>query len=230
MAMSGRREPWFHAARWIVLPIARVYFAWRFEGLEKIPRTGPVLIACNHASYLDPVANAYAVVKARRRPRFLAKIELFRTPVIGWAMKGTHQIAVDRGTGDHRPLRYAEDALRAGEVVVIYPEGTVTTREDGLPMQGKNGLVRLSISTGVPITPMASWGSAPVWQKSGPGNLRPRRPVWVKVGDPIDLSAHAERIEDRDAMTELTEQVMGELTSLAVDLRDRYPARWRTGR
>ena len=69
-----------------------------------------------------------------------------------------------------------------GEVVVIYPEGTVTTRPDGLPMGGKTGAVRLSLATGVPITPMASWGSAAVWQKSGPGSLKPRRPIWVKVG------------------------------------------------
>jgi 1-acyl-sn-glycerol-3-phosphate acyltransferase len=209
-----------------VLPLARAYFAWRFEGLEKIPGKGPALLACNHASYLDPVANAYAVIRAGRRPRFLAKIELFHAPVIGWAMKGAHQISVDRGTGDHRPLRFAEEALRAGEVVVIYPEGTVTTRPDGLPMQGKHGLVRLSIAAGVPITPMASWGSAPVWQKSGPGDLRPRRPVWVKVGDPIDLSAHADRLEDPDVLDALTQQVMDALTALAVDLRDRYPHRW----
>lgn len=221
-----RSEPWFHAARWTVLPLARAYFSWRFEDLRGIPRTGPVLIACNHASYLDPIANAYAVVKAGRRPRFLSKVELFSTPVIGRAMKGAHQIAVDRGSGDQAPLHQAEEALTAGEVVVIYPEGTVTKRPDGLPMEGKTGLVRLSLATGVPITPMASWGSAPVWQKSGPGNLRPRRPVWVKVGDPIDLSAERDRIADHDALLELTARVMATLTALAVDLRDRYPARW----
>lgn len=225
-----RFEPWYHAARWAVLPLARVYFSWRFEGLDKIPARGPALIACNHASYLDPVANAYAVVRAGRRPRFLAKVELFRAPVIGWAMKGANQIPVDRGSGDRSPFERAEAALAAGEVVLIYPEGTVTKRPDGLPMDGKNGLVRLSLASGVPITPMVSWGSAPVWQKSGPGNLRPRRPVWVTVGDPIDLSAHAADQEDRDAVVALTAQVMARLTDQAIELRDRYPARWATDR
>jgi 1-acyl-sn-glycerol-3-phosphate acyltransferase len=225
-----RREPWFFVVRWTVLPLARAYFSWRFERLERIPAHGPVLIACNHASYLDPIANAYAVVRAGRRPRFLAKIELFRTPVLGWAMKGARQIPVDRGTGDRSSLDRATAALRAGETVVIYPEGTVTKRPDGLPMEGKNGLVRLSLATGVPITPMVSWGSAPVWQKTGRGDLRPRRPVWVTVGEPIDLSARGVDPEDRDAVVALTQEVMTRLTELAIDLRDRYPARWAVDR
>jgi 1-acyl-sn-glycerol-3-phosphate acyltransferase len=83
-----------------VIPPAWLLFAWRFEGLEHIPEHGPALIACNHASYLDPLVNAYAVVRAGRRPRFLAKDDLFRAFGIGWAMRGTRQIPVARGTGD----------------------------------------------------------------------------------------------------------------------------------
>jgi 1-acyl-sn-glycerol-3-phosphate acyltransferase len=102
------------------------------------------------------------VVKAGRRPRFLAKDDLFRIPVVGMAFRGANQIPVTRGTGDATAaLAAAERALAEGEVVVIYPEGTVTTREDHLPMEGKTGTVRLSLATGVPITPLASWGSQP---------------------------------------------------------------------
>lgn len=206
--------------------MARAYFSWHLEGLATIPRRGPAIIACNHASYLDPIANAYAVVRAGRRPRFLAKVELFRTPVLGWALAGAHQIAVDRQRGGGDALLRSEAALTAGEVVVIYPEGTVTTREDGLPMRGKTGVARLSLATGVPVIPMASWGSAPVWQKSGPGNLAPRRPVFVKVGDPIDPGPSRGPVDDRAAVEAMTARVMDALTHLAVDLRDRYPARW----
>jgi 1-acyl-sn-glycerol-3-phosphate acyltransferase len=202
------------------------YFSWRFEGLNLIPRSGPALIACNHASYLDPLANAYAVLRAGRRPRFLAKEELFHGPVLSWALPGLGQIPVRRGTGDQTPLLRAEQALTLGEVVVVYPEGTVSKREDGLPMEGKTGTVRLALAAGVPIIPMASWGSAPVWQKSGPGSLRPRRPVWVRVGEPIDLSAHRDRLADFEAVRGLTAQVMTAITDLVVDLRDRYPRRW----
>jgi 1-acyl-sn-glycerol-3-phosphate acyltransferase len=221
-----RAEPWYHAVRWSMLPLARAYFSWCFEGLDAIPSSGPAIVACNHASYLDPIANAYAVVRAGRRPRFLAKVELFKVPVVGWALEGARQIPVDRAGGGREALVRAEAALSAGEVVVIYPEGTVTKREDGLPMRGKTGAVRLALATGAPIIPMASWGSAPVWQKSGRGDLRPRRPVLVKTGPRIDLTASRHLLDDREAVEAMTADLMSALTDLAVGLRDRYPDHW----
>jgi 1-acyl-sn-glycerol-3-phosphate acyltransferase len=221
-------EPWYQAAKTVALPPAWLWFRWRFEHLERIPARGPALIACNHASYLDPIANAYAVVKAGRRPRFLAKDDLFRIPVVGRALVGCGQIPVSRGRGDRTPLLRAERALAEGEVVVVYPEGTVTSREDGLPMDGKTGTVRLALASGVAITPMVSWGSAPVWQKSGPGSLKPGRPVWVSVGEPIDLSSRRSELEDFEAVRQMTADLMGVLTAMTVDLRGRYPERWAT--
>jgi 1-acyl-sn-glycerol-3-phosphate acyltransferase len=123
-------------------------------------------------------------------------------------------------------MRRMSEALRRGEVVAIYPEGTVTTRPDHLPMDGKTGTVRLSLATGVPVIPMASWGSQGVWQKSGKGSLRYGRPIWVKAGDPIDLSDRRGEATDRVALKDMTARVMDELTLLAQDLRDRYPSRW----
>jgi 1-acyl-sn-glycerol-3-phosphate acyltransferase len=210
------------------MPFLRAWFGWRFEHLDRIPAAGPALIACNHASYLDPLVNAYAVVRAGRRPRFLAKDELFRAFGIRWAMRGTRQIPVARGTGDQSPLRNAEAALRANQAVLIYPEGTVTHRPDGLPMEGKTGAVRLALAAGVPLIPMVSWGSAPVWQKSGPGSLRPRRPVWVSVGTPIDVIARGVSIDDRDGVRALTDELMTVLTAEVASLRDAYPADWAT--
>jgi 1-acyl-sn-glycerol-3-phosphate acyltransferase len=226
VALGSRPEPWFSGLRWTVLPLLRAWFRWRFEGLEVIPASGSALIACNHASYLDPLVNAYAVVRAHRRPRFLAKEDLFRAPGIRWAMRGTRQIPVARGTGDQRSLRNAETALRAGEAVVIYPEGTVTTRSDGLPMAGKTGAVRLALAAGVPIIPMVSWGSAPVWQKSGPGSLRPRRSVWVRVGAPIDVVASGVGIDDHEGVRRLTAELMVALGREVESLRAAYPATW----
>lgn len=219
-------EPWFQAAKAVALPPAWLWFRWRFEHLERIPAHGPALIACNHASYLDPIANAYAVVRAGRRPRFLAKDDLFDIPVVGRALAGAGQIPVSRGSSDRTPLLRAERALAGGEVVVVYPEGTVTTRANGLPMAGKTGTVRLSLATGVPITPMVSWGSAPVWQRSGPGSLKPGRPVWVSVGPTIDLGARRAEREDFAAVRGMTADLMDVLTTMAKDLRDRYPERW----
>jgi len=207
------------------IPPAKLWFHWQLEGLERIPAEGPALIAANHASYLDPFANAMAVIGAGRRPRFLAKQELFSIPLVGRALRGAGQIPVRRGSHDRAPLVRAEQALAAGEVVVVYPEGTVTNREDHLPMRGKTGAVRLSLATGVPITPMASWGSHPVWQKSGPGSLRFGRPVWVAVGEPIDLASRGSG-DDPESVQALTAEVMEALTALVLDLRSRYPKRW----
>jgi 1-acyl-sn-glycerol-3-phosphate acyltransferase len=219
-------EPWFLAAKAVALPPAWLWFRWRFEHLERIPARGPALIACNHASYLDPIANAYAVVKAGRRPRFLAKDDLFEIPIVGRALAGAGQIPVSRGSGDRAPLATAERALAAGEIVLVYPEGTVTTRPDGLPMAGKTGTVRLALTLGIPITPMASWGSAPVWQKSGPGSLKPGRPVWVSVGEPIHLRSGRDALHDYEAVRRMTAELMDVLAALTIDLRDRYPKRW----
>jgi 1-acyl-sn-glycerol-3-phosphate acyltransferase len=219
-------EPWYHIDKTLAFWPVTVWFRWHFEGLDLIPSAGPAILACNHASYLDPWANAYAVIKSGRRPRFLAKEELFQIPLVGTALKGGGQIPVRRGSGDRTPLMRAEQALAAGEVVVIYPEGTVTKRPDHMPMDGKTGTVRLSLATGVPIIPVASWGSQSVWQKSGRGSLRYGRPVWVKVGTPIDLSPRSHEADDREAVIQMTAQVISALTVMVQDLRDRYPKRW----
>ena len=204
----------------------RVWFRWHVEGLEHIPREGSAIVAANHASYLDPFANAYAVIGAGRRPRFLAKSELFEIPIVGRALRGANQIPVRRGGRDRAPLMAAERALNDGEIVVIYPEGTVTNRPDHLPMQAKTGTVRLALATGAPIVPLASWGSHPVWQKSGRGSLRFGRPVWVKAGPPIDLSHRRGESDDPEAVRTMTAEMMQTLTELVVDLRERYPKGW----
>jgi 1-acyl-sn-glycerol-3-phosphate acyltransferase len=203
------------------------WFRWRFEDLELIPASGPAIIACNHISYMDPLSNAYAVHRAGRRPRFLAKEDLFHIPLVGRALTGAGQIPIDRGSGDHAtPLRRMMKALSEDQVVVIYPEGTVTKRPDHLPMDGKTGAVRLSLATGVPITPLASWGSQAIWQKSGKGSLKFGRPIWVKAGPAVAFSDRAELANDRDALHAMTAEVMTSLSLLVQDMRDRYPKAW----
>jgi 1-acyl-sn-glycerol-3-phosphate acyltransferase len=207
-----------------VLPPLRFWFRLRHEGLERIPPEGPAIVACNHISYLDPLTNGDAVVRAGRRPRFLAKRELFRIPVVGTVLRGAAQIPVVRGSRDGSSLDLAVAALEAGEVVVIYPEGTVTDRADGLPMQGKTGVARLALRTGVPIVPMASWGSREVWQKSGRGSLRFGRPILTEVGPPIPTSHDPEA--GAAEWRSLTDHVIDAITVLALELRDRYPRSW----
>ena len=220
-------EPWYHIAKAVAVEPVRGWFRLRYEGLEHIPTTGPAIVACNHISYLDPLTNAAAICKAGRRPRFLAKDDLFRIPVVGSAIRGARQIPVARGSRDAvTVLRAAERALAQGEVVVIYPEGTVTRRPDHLPMDGKTGVVRLSLATGVPITPLASWGSQVVWQKSGKGSLKFGRPVFMRVGPPIDPSSRGAQVRDTAALRAMTAELMATITVMVEELRCAYPKRW----
>ena len=220
-------EPWYHIAKAVAVEPVRGWFRLRYEGLEHIPTTGPAIVACNHISYLDPLTNAAAICKAGRRPRFLAKDDLFRIPVVGSAIRGARQIPVARGSRDAvTVLRAAERALAQGEVVVIYPEGTVTRRPDHLPMDGKTGVVRLSLATGVPITPLASWGSQVVWQKSGKGSLKFGRPVFMRVGPPIDPSSRGAQVRDTAALRAMTAELMATITLMVEELRCAYPKRW----
>jgi 1-acyl-sn-glycerol-3-phosphate acyltransferase len=225
---EGLLEPWYHVAKAVGLPPLKLWFNWRLEGVDRVPPEGPIIIAGNHLSYLDPLAHAYFVVQAGRRPRFLAKAELFENPFLRVVLRGAGQIPVRRGTGDQTPLEEAARALNRGEVVVIYPEGTsMTENHDLSPVRGKTGAVRLSIRTGVPILPVATWGGQYVWRKGGGKSFAFGRPIWLKAGDPVDPPAMVQASEqDPELVRRLTEELMGRLAVLVDDLRSRYPKRW----
>jgi 1-acyl-sn-glycerol-3-phosphate acyltransferase len=221
-----RPEPWYHVAVWTLRPALATWFNWRFEGFEHIPREGPLLVACNHISYLDPLAHGYMLVKAGRRPRFLTKSELYRNPLLKAVLKGTRQIPVERGSGSMAPVEAARDALRRGEAVMVYPESTITRNPDYSPMQGKTGIARLTLGSDVPVLPMAVWGSQYVWQREGARSLKFGRPIWVKAGPPLDFSEYEDAQGRPETVRKVTDIVTDELTRLVNDLRSRYPKRW----
>jgi 1-acyl-sn-glycerol-3-phosphate acyltransferase len=212
-------------AKGVLIPPIWLWFEWRFEGFEHIPAQGPALVACNHISTFDPLAHGYFLVKAGRRPRFLAKVELFRNPISGPVLRGARQIPVRRGSGERAPVEVGSKALRQGEVVVVYPESTVTKNPDFSPMRGKAGVARLSLATGTPVIPLAVWGSGPVWRR-GRRSVRFGRPIWLKAGPPLDFSEHQDRSDDPGTLRAVTDEVMAQLSVLVDDLRERYPKRW----
>ena len=222
-------EFWFRAAEGALVPPIKLWFNWRFEGLENVPREGPCLVACNHISYFDPLAHGYLLVKAHRKPRYLAKSELYENAFLRRVLTGAKQIKVFRGSGDAGPVENAKRALRAGECVVVYPEATVTNNPDFSPMKAKTGIARLTLSTEVPVLPIAVWGSQHVWQKDGARSLKFGRPIWVKAGPPIDFSDYSEIPADEKTLRAVTDQTMDEIAQLVDDLRSRYPKRWQEG-
>ena len=222
----GRPEPWYQVARHIILPPLRLWFNWSFEGWEYVEQDGPLLVASNHIGYIDSIAIGNMLTYVDRKPRMLGKAEMFDEPGLGWAFRRLRHIPVARGTGSHAPLEEARRRLEAGDTIVVYPEGTVTQREDGLPQRAKAGLGWLAITSGVPVTPIAGWGTQAIWQKSGRGSLRPGRPIWFKAGPPIDFSRYQGQEHDVHALRAVTDEMMAALTELASDLKSRYPERW----
>lgn len=215
MASARKREPVYAFGERTLAPGLGAYFRWHFDGLDRIPKTGPAIVASNHLSYLDGLAVAYGVSRAGRRPRFLTKSGLFKVPVIGSALHALGQIPVARGTRDApQSLEHAEAALRKGEVVVIFIEGTTSTTPDLEPGRPKTGAARLALATGMDIVPCATWGGQWIWTKHLGTHLKPRQEVWVCFGEPISMAAWSGREADREAWREVSDLVMERIAGL----------------
>jgi 1-acyl-sn-glycerol-3-phosphate acyltransferase len=178
-----------------VIVFARGVFAvqgLRFErtGSEHIPGTGGAVIAMNHIGYFDFCYAGYSALDGGRRVRFLAKKAVFEHRVSGPLMRGMKHIAVDRSAGAGA-YRAAVEALRAGELVGVFPETTISRSFELRPF--KSGAVRMAQEAGVPVIPMVLWGSQRVWTKGLPRNMwRPKVPIRIDVGEPMPVAPEAE--------------------------------------
>jgi 1-acyl-sn-glycerol-3-phosphate acyltransferase len=218
-------ESTYLVAKAILKPWLASWFRWNVEGIENIPRKGAAIVAFNHIAYLDPLAAAYVVDKAKRVPRFLAKSELFEDKRIAWVLKGARQIPVHRGTADApMALDNAVDALRNGECVVIFPEGTVTLDPDLNPMPAKTGLARLALATNAPVVPCGLWGTANIWPKGYGKSWRPGQDILARVGKPFTPTGDLNSPED---WARIGVQVMDEIGALVASLRPAVPDRRR---
>lgn len=195
------------------LPVRRG-LRWRVEGVERIATTGPVLLASNHISYFDPIAIANLGSQAGRRVRFLAKAELFEKRWMAGVLRSMGQIPVERGTGDTGALDRATAALRAGECVHVFPEGTISDTFE--PMAGKTGLARLARAAGVDVLPVGLWGTHRVMP---PGDEKPERfrtLVTAVVGEPVPVGPGANP-------RETTDRIMEAICAAVADARRLYP-------
>lgn len=218
-------EPTYRLARTILKPWLSTWFRWTIEGEENIPRTGPALLAFNHIAYLDPLAAAYVVDKVKRIPRFLAKQELFEDKKIAWILKGAKQIPVKRGTADApMALDEAVRAVERGEIIVIFPEGTITRDPDLNPMEGKTGIARLAIESGAPVIPAALWGTANIWPKGYAKRWRPRQDICVRVGTP---KSYAGRSNAPEEWHRVAGDIMDDISLLLASIRPAVPDRRR---
>jgi len=166
----------YWTVRAILVPFFLIYFRMQRIGMEHLPRRGPLLLASNHRSFLDP----FVIGTLMRRPvYYMAKRELFEYRLVAWLLNGLGAFPVDRGAGDTEAMDTARAILARGDCVVLFPEGTrVRPGPLGAP---RRGVGRLALQSGAPVVPIAVIGTEDVRRGV---RIRPRK-VRICVGAPL---------------------------------------------
>ena len=207
-AVSG-----FYAfAKGVLTPIMTPWVKFTVTGEENLPTEGGFLLVSNHLSNVDPLCLCWYFMKRNTAVRFLAKKSMFSVPVFGWIIKGMGLIPVNRDSNPSAVLAPTREALTAGEVVGIYPEGTLTRDPDHWPMEFKSGAARLALDTGVTVIPLSQWGPQDImapYNAKGM-DMRPGRRVSYYFGEPVDLSdlMSPAGSEDHDAVNAATARIL----------------------
>ena len=185
-----------------------------FEGVENIPLEGGAVLSINHIGYLDFALTGTAALPAGRYVRFMAKKEIFDNKLAGPLMRGMHHICVDRSSGTASFVA-ALRALRSGEIIGIFPEGTISVSFEIKEL--KTGAVRLAMGAGVPVIPTIVWGSQRIWTKKVKRNLRRNKfPITVAFGAPL----YFDKQSDVDAGEKLLRETM---ISMLHEVQAKYP-------
>ena len=186
------------------------------EGLENVPRKGAVILAINHISNADAfVTGSWITPRLRtRRIHWLGKKELFDWPVFGSIASRGGIHPVDRSTADVEAFRLATRILEAGDVLIIFPEGTRSP--DGALQEPKDGLAVLALRTNAAVVPIGINGSDRVWPKGRKLPIPiPRRTITVRIGTPFHVADVVPAGADRRAAKAIaTTAIMGRIASL----------------
>jgi 1-acyl-sn-glycerol-3-phosphate acyltransferase len=179
---GGNPVVWAVCARALSLGL-RVLGTVRISGAEHVPRSGAALLAANHVSHLDPVVLLVVAHRCGRKVRIMGVKEVHDRPLVGRFVRAGRHIPVVQGTPSRAPLLAAERALAAGELVLVYPEGTIP--EEGAEVAAKGGVGLLTGRAGVPVVPLRSRGL----ERGALAGWRPwrRLSATVTVGAPVDL-------------------------------------------
>lgn len=217
----GRMGFWQWVAVVTVRPTLKLWTRRTWSGMEHVPDTGGVILAANHLSEFDPLAIAHYVYDAGRWPQFLAKSEMFKNRLFGGVLRAARQIPVYRGTADAvKSLADAIEAVRSGDSVVIYPEGTTPKAGDFWPQRGKTGIARLYLETKAPVVPIVSWGPQLIFDPRDGGKLHyGRKPVTVVAGPPIDLSRWDGAAPTGATLYAITDEIMSTLRDMLAKVR-----------
>lgn len=203
---DGTATPWFYAfMRGIAAFIFPLLFKLRVEGLERVPPSGPVILASNHAAWVDVPLVSF---KVPRITHHMAKIELFQAAFIGGMVRLLGAFPVRRGEGDRESLRTALRLLGQGEVVVIFPEGH---RTGGAMIRGLPGVALIALRAHAPVIPVGIVNSPAVFRKGRPLFRRPT--VTLRYGEPFMLGAEGARYT-KDDVARGGEEIMTRIAAL----------------
>lgn len=194
---------------------------------ERIPDSGGCIVVANHISHVDPLCLGQMLYDHGRIPRFLGKDTLFRIRFLKQVLENAQQIPVYRLTeGAASAYTDAVAALGQGELVMVYPEGSITKDPDAWPMRGKTGAGHLALTTGCPVIPIGQWGAQevlPPYTKDF--HLIPPHTVTFIVGEPVGLDDLMGREITADLLREATDRIMAAITQLVEEARgERAPA------
>lgn len=183
----------------------RVGLKLTVEGVERVPLTGPLIVAINHTSFIDPMlVGAYAP----RAVTMMAKQEAFHTPIVKWFVMRYGAFPIQRGEVDRTALKKALDVLRDGGALLMAPEGTRSL--DGQLQPGRDGLALIAVRAKASVLPFAIAGAQHVSK-----NLKTlkRTPVQIHIGHPFQFEAHDGKAS-RETLTAMTDQLMLRLAAL----------------
>ena len=204
----GDLNGWWRLGVAVMGPVWRLLFRLRVVGWERVPVSGPAIVAANHVSALDGILLSLATAeRPGRMTRFLVAAEFFAKPSIAWALRLYRQIPLTRGTGDRWALDEAVETIRAGALAGIFPEGKVNPNPEAGLQRGRSGVARMALATRAAVVPVGIWGTQARWPKLGLSFRRPWRPrTVVAYGEPIVPEGDPAKLEDVQTLTDL---VMG---------------------
>lgn len=196
--------PIYAAGRRLFRVFFRTLYAEREVGQRNVPTTGPVIVAANHVSFLDPPLVGGAITT--RQVWFMAKKELFQIPILGRLIGYCGCFFVDRKARDGKAIDRGLQLLNSGKLIGIFPEGTRS--RDGKLKQGKAGVAMLALKTGATIVPAAVFNSKEIVDRK----FLPGPPLGIRIGEPISV----EKMEEpsRERIREVLNQVMGAIAAL----------------
>jgi 1-acyl-sn-glycerol-3-phosphate acyltransferase len=219
------KNAWFRVAASIVRPTMHVLGRIKWYGQENLPKEGGIIVAANHASYVDPLMMAHYLYVNGRPPRILAKESLFRVPVLGFFLRKLAMIPVFRGSARAKEsLEIADMRLAQGFCIAVYPEGTLTKDPNGWPMQGHTGVARMALMTKAPVIPLGQWGQLDLMPQGAKMlKLFPRKTLTVEAGKPVDLSDLYDKEIDSALLREATDRIMRAITEIVAKHRGEVP-------